>query len=185
MFKEGYLPTSRGFNFSTGMLSGASDHYTHVVEGAYDWHAMEQPNFEAAGRYAGNLVRDDALAFIEQVSGSGSERQPFFLYLPFQECHSPFQVDANYSDLYPHLPEGPRRTLPGMVTHTDEMIGDVVRSLKAHGRWDDTVVFFSADNGVSGACRVSPLLTPRTQCLSVVRALATRAGSAHPVGTHM
>lgn len=51
MFKEDYLPTSRGFNFSTGMLSGASDHYTHVVEGAYDWHAMEQPNFEAAGRF--------------------------------------------------------------------------------------------------------------------------------------
>ena len=51
MFKEDYLPTSRGFNYSTGMLSGASDHYTHVVEGAYDWHAMEQPNFEAAGRF--------------------------------------------------------------------------------------------------------------------------------------
>ena len=57
---------------------GASDHYTHVVEGAYDWHAMDQPNFDAAGRYAGNLVRDDALAFIEKVSGSANT-QPFFL----------------------------------------------------------------------------------------------------------
>ena len=104
MFKKEYLPTSRGFNFSTGMLSGASDHYSHVVEGAYDWHAMDQPNFGAAGRYAGNLVRDDALAFIEKVSGAGgSSAQPFFLYLPFQECHSPFQVDANYTDFYPHL----------------------------------------------------------------------------------
>ena len=62
------------------------------------------------------------------------------VYLPFQECHSPFQVDANYSALYPHLPEGPRRTLPGMVTHTDEMIGDVVRALKQHHQWDDTLV---------------------------------------------
>jgi arylsulfatase A-like enzyme len=37
-----------------------------------------------------------------------------------------------------------------MVTHTDEMIGDVIRSLKAHERWEDTVVFFSADNGGPG-----------------------------------
>ena len=106
MFKEQYLPQNRGFNFSTGMLSGKSDHYTHVADGAYDWHSMASPNFAVAGRYAGKLVRDDALAFIEQVSGSTP--QPFFLYLPFQECHSPFQVDANYSALYPHLPAGPR-----------------------------------------------------------------------------
>eukprot|EP01047_Picozoa_sp_COSAG01_P037776 COSAG01_NODE_3025_length_6708_cov_3.364352_3_plen_165_part_00 len=83
MFKKEYLPTSRGFNYSSGMLSGASDHYTHMVDGAYDWHRMEQPNFEADGRYAGNLVRDDALSFLAQVSG-GVEPQPFFLYLPFQ-----------------------------------------------------------------------------------------------------
>ena len=38
-----------------------------------------------------------------------------------------------------------RRTLPGMVTHTDEMIGDVIRSLKQHKRWDDTLVLFSAE----------------------------------------
>jgi arylsulfatase B/arylsulfatase I/J len=148
MFKPQYLPQHRGFNFSTGMLSGASDHYTHVVDGAYDWHAMDQPDYEADGRYAGNLVRDDALAFLQRVSGA--QPQPFFLYLPFQECHAPFQVDTNYSALYPQLPKGPRRTLPGMVTHTDEMIGDVVRALKQHGRWEETVVIFSADNGGPG-----------------------------------
>lgn len=51
-------------------------------------------------------------------------------------------MGANYSALYPHLPKGPRRTLPGMVTHTDEMIGDVVRALKHHQRWDNTLVLF-------------------------------------------
>eukprot|EP01052_Picozoa_sp_SAG31_P025231 SAG31_NODE_2200_length_6208_cov_2.781306_3_plen_534_part_00 len=148
LFKPEYLPTARGFNFSTGMLSGASDHYSHMVDGAYDWHHMTEPNFDADGRYAGKLVRDDALEFLRQVSGLYP--QPFFLYLPFQECHSPFQVDANYSALYPHLPEGPRRTLPGMVTHTDEMIGDVIRALKDQRRWDNTIVLFSADNGGPG-----------------------------------
>ena len=39
--------------------------------------------------YAGNLVRDDAVAFIANAT---RDDVPFFLYLPFQECHSPFQV---------------------------------------------------------------------------------------------
>ena len=46
--------------------------------------------------YAGNLVRDDAVAFIANAT---RDDVPFFLYLPFQECHSPFQVTQNYSDL--------------------------------------------------------------------------------------
>ena len=46
--------------------------------------------------YAGNLVRDDAVAFIANATRDDA---PFFLYLPFQECHSPFQVTQNYSDL--------------------------------------------------------------------------------------
>ena len=65
LFKDEYLPHRRGFNLSTGMLSGASDHYTHQVEGAYDWHALTAngvemlPNFAADGRYAGKVsVRD-------------------------------------------------------------------------------------------------------------------------------
>ena len=31
-----------------------------------------------------------------------------------------------------------------MVTHTDEMIGDVIAALKSHGRWDDLLILFSA-----------------------------------------
>ena len=48
--------------------------------------------------------------------------------VPFQECHSPFQVDQLYKDMYPQLADSPvRQALAGMVTHTDEMIGDIVR----------------------------------------------------------
>jgi arylsulfatase A-like enzyme len=43
-----------------------------------------------------------------------------------------------------------------MVTHTDEMIGDVVAALKAAGRWGHTLVVFSADNGGPGWSRGDP-----------------------------
>ena len=56
-FKESYRPHRRGFTLSTGMLSGASDHYTHMIEEGYDWHLLQHadgsgggPNFAAKGR---------------------------------------------------------------------------------------------------------------------------------------
>ena len=87
--------------------------------------------------------------------------------MPFQECHSPFQVDQLYKDMYPQLAGSPvRQALAGMVTHTDEMIGDIVRqwgfldlicvsltwkvsrllqiaTLKGTAAWDNTLVVFS------------------------------------------
>jgi hypothetical protein len=42
--------------------------------------------------------------------------KPFFLYLPFQECHAPFQVDKSYADLYPDLGDE-MQMLCGMVTY--------------------------------------------------------------------
>ena len=55
----------------------------------------------ANGSYSGDLVRDAAVGFIKGTGRNVSN--PFFLYVPFQECHSPFQVDEKYSSLYPDL----------------------------------------------------------------------------------
>ena len=91
----------------------------------------------------------------------------------------------------PHLPDGPRRILPGMVTHTDEMIGDVIAALKSHGRWDDLLILFSAGANppvlfVLATCRwplalmlclVLPFSEPGVRWLGQTTAgLATRDG---------
>ena len=34
--------------------------------------------------------------------------------------------------------------LAGMVTHTDEMIGEIIAALKGTSQWENTLIFFSA-----------------------------------------
>ena len=116
------------------------------MDGGYDWHVDDETDWSARGVYSGNLVRDASVAYIKEQQRS---TKPFFLCessngrfgppgsngrpllrtdVPFQECHSPFQVDQLYKDMYPQLAGSPvRQALAGMVTHTDEMIGDIVR----------------------------------------------------------
>lgn len=66
----------------------------------------------------------------------------------FQEAHAPFQVDGKYLDMYPHLAHTPQRqALAGMISHTDEMVGDIVDALGDSGALPRTLVIFSADNG--------------------------------------
>ena len=45
----------------------------------------------------------------------------------------------------------PQKIFAGMVTALDEAIGQVVDGLKESGLWDNTLIFFSNDNGREGA----------------------------------
>ena len=147
-FRESYLPTRRGFDYQTGLWNAKGDHFEHTIGGGYDWHINDElvgPE-GYVGNYSGDLVRDQAVAFIQNASKGA---KPFFAYVAFQEVHSPFQVDKKYSDMYPHLPAGSeRQILAGMITHTDEMIGDIVSALTTTGLLDNTIIVFSADKCV-------------------------------------
>jgi hypothetical protein len=136
------------------------------MAGGYDWHVNDEIDFSARGIYSGNLVRDASVNWIKEQQES---TKPFFLYVPFQECHSPFQVDQMYKDLYPQLANSTvRQTLAGMVTHTDEMIGDIITALRATTQWNNTLVVFSADNGTRYT--MHPLMVPRCKrCIHIHR----------------
>ena len=110
LFKNDSLPMARGFDEQSGLYNGAGDHYEHLYlrdPNAYDWHVNQTFSKEAIGRYSGDLVRDDAVDFITRQASRGEGAAPFFLYLPFQEAHEPYQVDQKYKDMYPHLASMP------------------------------------------------------------------------------
>ena len=104
------------------------------------------------GQYSGDVVRDNAVSYIHrQADAQGAAGGPFFLYVPFQEAHSPDQVDQSYKNLYPHLASTPQgQALAGMITHTDAMVGDIVTALHRTGLYRNTVIIFSSDNGGPG-----------------------------------
>ena len=148
-FKSAVLPTSRGFDFQSGLYNAQGDHYEHTIDGGYDWHVDEKTQRSFRGQYSGNLVRDDAVAFLRNASHYPTT--PFFLYVAFQEAHSPYQVDPKYRHLYPELDGQPQaQNLAGMVTHTDEMVGDIYDSLTETTWLNNTILVFSADNGGPG-----------------------------------
>ena len=45
----------------------------------------------------------------------------------------------------------PQRVFAGMVTALDAAVGEVVQGLKDSGLWDNTLIFFSNDNGRDGS----------------------------------
>ena len=144
-FKQAMLPSRRGFDHQSGLYNAKGDHFAHTIDGGYDWHVNElsQPAF--AGNYSGELVRDDAVAFIRTA------HQPFFLYVPFQEAHSPYQAPQRYLDMYPELSATPeKQNLAAMLSHNDAMVGDIVDILNETGALRTSILVFSADNGGPG-----------------------------------
>jgi arylsulfatase A len=71
---------------------------------------------------------------------------PFFLYLPYDAVHeriyNPDQYDAMYSTGDPN-----KDVYYANVTYLDHHIGRLLAGLKAMGLEENTVVFFSSDNG--------------------------------------
>ena len=114
-----YLPTERGFDTFHGYYTGAEEYYTHTrgatIGGGppgYDFRSGNEVDHGANGTYSSFLIADRATRIIENHVKTNFE-DPLFMYLPFQNVHSPLQVPKNYSDLYPHLKNAYRKTYSG------------------------------------------------------------------------
>ena len=113
------------------------------------------------GRYSQDAITEEALAFLHR-----HRADPFFLYLPVTIPHAELQApDDAYApylkdgrSIFPETPFAeqhygaqamPHATYAAMVTRLDRDVGRVLDSLAALGLDDDTIVFFTSDNGPS------------------------------------
>jgi len=146
------------------------DSVKHVLEGNEYFHPHARlpedadPNDPASyepykgQQYSQELIAQEALDFIRENQG-----ERFFLYLPFTIPHVAIQVpeedlaeyegefeetpyvgDAGYT---PHLK--PRAAYAAMITRMDKDIGRILSLLAELSLEDDTVVFFTSDNGAT------------------------------------
>ncbi|MDB4730288.1 sulfatase-like hydrolase/transferase [bacterium] len=127
------------------------DYYTHKLErtGEHDLYKDGEP-FDRKGIWSDTIFADEAISYIQQES-----EKPFFVFLPFQAPHSPYQD--------PDLPMDPpgkkeRKTLIKMIERLDLEIGRVLEALENQGLAENTLVILTSDNGgAQGTARNLPL----------------------------
>ncbi|EGD73793.1 arylsulfatase [Salpingoeca rosetta] len=137
------LPVHRGFNSSFGYLSGAEHHYSQIRQGYVDLWRDTQPAYGENGTYGTFMYAREA----ERIIHAHDPTTPLFLYLAFQNVHSPLEVPDRFLDKYPDVDYRPRKHCLAMVSAVDEAINNVTLALRRAGLFDDTLIIFSSDNG--------------------------------------
>lgn len=138
--KRAFLPPQRGFTHFYGHYNGAFDYFTHQREGEVDWHRNNETVKEEG--YSTDLLAREAVRFINESAVT----EPFFLYLPFNAPHAPYQAKPQDLARYPNR-KGDKRTYAAMVDSMDQAIGRVLAAIAARPDADNTFVLFFSDNG--------------------------------------
>jgi arylsulfatase A-like enzyme len=152
------VPNKRGFDYFFGFLNQV---HAHNYYPDYLWRNEEKVTnahvevkdgvaFKRSA-YAPDLFTREALAWLDKHKDG-----PFFLYLAYTLPHANNEKgtaegngmevpsDKPYSDeSWP----APQKNHAAMITHLDDGVGQVLRKLKDLGLDENTVVFFSSDNG--------------------------------------
>jgi arylsulfatase A-like enzyme len=148
-FAPEYLPMRRGFTSQYGHYNGALDYFTHERDGGLDWHQNGKALREEG--YSTDLIGKHAAEFVAE---NAAKKKPFFLYVPFNAVHSPYQPPKGGTDAYTKL-KGVRKDYAAMLTATDAAIGQIVDAVEKAGIRDNTLFIFSSDNGGPDPGRVT------------------------------
>jgi arylsulfatase A-like enzyme len=139
------LPNDHGFDERFGYLNQdhAPDYFTD-----YLWHNRERQTIKEnldgkRGAYSCDLFTDFALEFIRK-----NKDNPFFLYYPTTIPHAKLEVPdlGDYADK-PWPEEA--KMYAAMVTRMDSHVGRIMDLLDELHLADDTIVFFTSDNGAA------------------------------------
>ena len=153
-----FNPKKQGFDEFIGFVSGNVDYHSHIdQEGHEDWWKNETLKPEHG--YTTDLITEHGIRFI-----NANKDRPFFLYLPHEAPHSPYQgrddkADRTIGGKFP-IP-GSRKDQLGaykeMVQAMDEGVGRIVTTVKKLGLEQNTFIFFCSDNGANPRGSNAPL----------------------------
>lgn len=135
-----WLPTEQGFTHFYGHYNGAINYFSHDRDRALDWHRNGKLVQEEG--YATDLLGEEAVRFIENIP----KEESYFLYLPFNAPHAPFEAKEEDLAKYPNR-KGIRKTYAAMVDSMDQAIGKVINAIDERGDPKDTFILFMSDNG--------------------------------------
>ncbi len=157
------IPTKQGFDEFFGYLHQVHAHffYPFFLWQNEEKHMLPENEGEQHASYSHDLIVDRALQFVRGHRNKGDKDQPFFLYLPITIPHfellvpedSLAEYQGKFPEPYPYVAEHyasqptPRAVLAAMISRMDRDVGRLFALLQELGIDDDTVVFFTSDNG--------------------------------------
>jgi len=95
--------------------------------------------------YGQDILTIEAKEFIDR-----EKERPFFLYLAYLIPHAPYEIPSNQPyDKEPLTEE--EKNYAAMITYLDKDFGELMQQLKDEGLFENTVVFFTSDNGPEAA----------------------------------
>lgn len=145
----GHGPEKQGFDKFFGFRGGFIDNYIHFFLHKDGYHDLYDNTTELVmpGKYFPELMVSGALDYIEENKNS-----PMFLYIAFNLPHYPYQWDTlsnrHYDSIYHQMPM-PRKDYARAISTADENIGRIMAALKKLDLADNTMIFFTSDNGHS------------------------------------
>jgi arylsulfatase A-like enzyme len=105
---------------------------------------------ERKGRYSHYAIYDETIKFIKNSAASG---KPFFCYAPWTPPHADLDIpeDDPAWAFYKDKEDWPGRAkvVAAMNSMVDRHVGELLALLKELGIDDNTIVFFTSDNGAS------------------------------------
>ncbi len=135
-------PRHYGFEQTYGYLHGQIDQYTHRYKnGDLTWHRND--SFLDEEGHATDLIASEAVRIIKQP-----RQQPLLLWVGFSVPHHPVQEEQQWLKPYQTSIQNPsRRLYAASVTHMDAAVGRIANALEETGQLDNTLLFFTSDNG--------------------------------------
>ena len=146
-----YNPVRHGFDHFIGYLSGNVDFISHIDQaGNADWWHDQKLTTEVG--YSTHLITRHAVGFIDQHAN----RRPFFLYVPHEAPHYPYQGPNDKADrtvggeFNNHgSREDKKQAYREMVLEMDRGVGEILECLRRNEILDNTIVIFCSDNGAT------------------------------------
>ena len=117
----------------------AHTYYTHLFRNS--------EKVELNGRYTHHAIFDETIQFIKD-----RKDKPFFLYCPWTPPHAAYQIpeDEPAWALYRDKPWGKdAKVAAAMDSMMDRQVGEITALLKKLKIYDNTLMFFTSDNGAA------------------------------------
>jgi len=139
-------PNERGFDYFHGWLGDMMDDYFTHRRHDINYMRHNDQVIDPEG-HATDLFSEWAADFLKQQR---NEDDPFFLYLAYNAPHTPIQPPEDWVRKVKQRQTGisdKRAKLVALIEHMDAGIGQVLQAFEVATLADNTLVFFTSDNG--------------------------------------